>query len=132
MQQTFAELIKTYRKKHNINQEEFAEFLGKSQSAVSSWEIGRSFPIASEIVMIARATGLNMHEISESIIYAKNKKNNIMNQVEVALDSNTSIQELQRRYHFTLDGEELTYEELKKALEIIELERFKKYKKQQA
>ena len=48
------EVIRTYRKKQNLTQEEMANRLGVSAPAVNKWENGSSLPDISMLAPVAR------------------------------------------------------------------------------
>lgn len=53
----FGERLKIFRMARGYSQTQFANLLGKSQSVVSSWEIGNSAPDLGTLFLIARALG---------------------------------------------------------------------------
>lgn len=50
--------IRTLRKKLNMTQGELAAYMGMSVNAVSSWELGKSFPPKNSIKLICDAFGV--------------------------------------------------------------------------
>lgn len=59
--------IRTFRKKLNMTQGELAVYVGKSVNAVSSWELGKSFPPKNSIRLICNAFGI---PVSYLMLYA--------------------------------------------------------------
>lgn len=55
--------LKEYRKELNLSQKELAEKLGKTQSVISSWEIGTGVPDASQLPSIAKALGVSLGDL---------------------------------------------------------------------
>ena len=49
----FAERLKELRKAHNLSQMQLAKQLGISQSAIAKWELGKTEPPASAVILIA-------------------------------------------------------------------------------
>lgn len=55
-----SENIKTYRKKHNLSQSEFAKRLYITKQAVSKWETGKGYPDSALIPLIAKELGISI------------------------------------------------------------------------
>lgn len=54
------EVIRTYRKRKNMTQEEMANRLGVTAPAVNKWERGNSFPDITLLAPIARLLGITL------------------------------------------------------------------------
>lgn len=63
----FIESILKYRDSHNMTQEQFAEHVGYSASAVKRWETGISGPKTKELINIADKMGLTVDELLRGI-----------------------------------------------------------------
>lgn len=61
-----AERLKEYRKRIGMSQIELAEKVGRSQSVVSSWEIGTGVPDAYYLPTLAKALGVSVADICGS------------------------------------------------------------------
>lgn len=61
--QRLAERMKAYRKGLGLSQKELAVKLGKSQTVVSSWEIGTGMPDAVELPSIAKALEVSYEDL---------------------------------------------------------------------
>ena len=59
------ENIKMLRKEHHLSQKEFASFIGASDKAVSTWEIGIRIPRMGAIQRIADRFGLQKSDLIE-------------------------------------------------------------------
>ena len=53
----FGERLKNLRVAHGYSQQKFAEIINRSQSVVSSWELGRSAPDLGNLFMLSEALG---------------------------------------------------------------------------
>lgn len=77
----FNEKLQYFRKKSNLTQEELAEKLFVSRTAISKWESGRGMPSISSLKAISEVFNVSIDELlsSEEIIEAaeKEKKENI-------------------------------------------------------
>ena len=49
-----SERIKELRKEHNLSQMQLAKALNMSQSAVAKWELGKTEPTATAIILLAK------------------------------------------------------------------------------
>lgn len=58
-----AERIKEYRKRLGMTQIELAEKVGRTQSVVSSWEIGTGVPDANYLPVLAKALNVSVADI---------------------------------------------------------------------
>ncbi len=75
-----SEKIQKLRKEHNMTQEQFAEKLFVSRTAVSKWETGRGMPSIESLQMIAKIFHITLDELfsTEEIIViaeSENKEN---------------------------------------------------------
>ena len=75
-----SEKIQKLRKEHNLTQEQFAEKLFVSRTAVSKWETGRGMPSMESLQMIARLFRITLDELlsTEEIVViaeSENKEN---------------------------------------------------------
>jgi transcriptional regulator with XRE-family HTH domain len=61
--QHLAERLKAYRKVLGLSQKELAVKLGKSQTVISSWEIGTGMPDAIELPSIAKALEVSYSDL---------------------------------------------------------------------
>lgn len=53
----FQERLKELRQQHNLSQMQLAVRTGISQSAIAKWELGKTEPTASAIVILAKFFG---------------------------------------------------------------------------
>lgn len=75
-----SEKIQKIRKEHNLTQEQFAEKLFVSRTAVSKWETGRGMPSMESLQMIAKLFHITLDELlsTEEIVViaeSENKEN---------------------------------------------------------
>ena len=75
-----SEKIQKLRKEHNMTQEQFAEKLFVSRTAVSKWETGRGMPSMESLQMIAKLFHITLDELlsTEEIVViaeSENKEN---------------------------------------------------------
>lgn len=75
-----SEKIQKLRKEHNLTQEQFAEKLFVSRTAVSKWETGRGMPSMESLQMITRLFHITLDELlsTEEIVViaeSENKEN---------------------------------------------------------
>ena len=75
-----SEKIQKLRKEHNMTQEQFAEKLFVSRTAVSKWETGRGMPSMESLQMIAKIFHITLDELlsTEEIVViaeSENKEN---------------------------------------------------------
>lgn len=61
--------IKELRIKSGLMQEELAEIIGVSQSAVSGWETGAYLPTTSKLRILADTLGCSVEDILEGVVY---------------------------------------------------------------
>lgn len=73
----FNEKLQYFRKKSNLTQEELAEKLFVSRTAISKWESGRGMPIISSLKAISEVFNISIDELlsSEEIIEVAEKEN---------------------------------------------------------
>jgi len=123
----FSELIKQYRKEHKLTQGDFGKLINKTQVTVSNYEKDVHFPSdAEEISAIAQILNQPVSYIVDAIRYSRKGIIEENKAVLVELDKSGKLEDLQRRFKFLVNGEELTGEELKEALEFIKFKRFSK------
>ena len=53
----FQERLKELRQQHNLSQMDLAKATGISQSAIAKWEIGKTEPTASAIIVLSQFFG---------------------------------------------------------------------------
>ena len=75
-----SEKIQKLRKEHNMTQEQFAEKLFVSRTAVSKWETGRGMPSMESLQMIAKLFHITLDDLlsTEEIVViaeSENKEN---------------------------------------------------------
>jgi len=117
----FGELIKQYRKNHKLTQGDFANLINKTQVTVSNYEKDVHFPSdAEEIKAIARLLNQSVVDIIDAIQYSR--KGDIENNQPFPFE--LTRDELQERYTITIDGVDVTEEELNKMIHIVRFERF--------
>lgn len=71
-----SEKIQKLRKEHNLTQEQLAEQLFVSRTAVSKWETGRGMPSMESLQMIARLFNITLDDLlraEEIITIAENE-----------------------------------------------------------
>ena len=73
-----AQKIQRIRKENNLTQEQFAEMIYVSRTAVSKWETGRGEPSIDSLQMIARAFNISLDDLlsSEELVVIAKKENN--------------------------------------------------------
>ncbi|KAF1297882.1 hypothetical protein BAU15_08230 [Enterococcus sp. JM4C] len=59
----FSEMIKGKRKELGLTQEELAEKLSVSRSAVSNWEIGRNYPDIQTLIILSKTFGVSIDDL---------------------------------------------------------------------
>ena len=59
----FKDYLISYRKEHQLSQEQLAELLGVSRPTISRWECGISSPDVNTIQHISAITGISCHEL---------------------------------------------------------------------
>lgn len=83
----FGNNLKYLREKHNVEQQELAEELGrKSGSTISDWERGKATPNTGILTYIANRFGVTLSELMESNIRHGEKENQIANKKRSGLD----------------------------------------------
>ena len=72
-----SEKIQKLRKEQGMTQEQFAERLFVSRTAVSKWETGRGMPNMESLQMIARVCGITLDELlrAEEVITIAEQEN---------------------------------------------------------
>lgn len=60
---SFAENIKTLRKKNHLTQEELAELLGVSRQAVSKWELGDGYPEVEKLLILSKKLNISLDSL---------------------------------------------------------------------
>lgn len=72
-----SEKIQKLRKERGLTQEQFAEHLFVSRTAVSKWETGRGIPSMESLQMIAKFCGITLDELlrAEEVIAVAEKEN---------------------------------------------------------
>lgn len=121
----FGELIRKFRKDNKLTQEKFGQMINRKQETISNYEKGIHFPIdAEEIKMIAKAMGESVVTVIDAIQYSRTGTIEQNEAVLVELDKTDDLATLQKRFKFVVGGEEVTGEELEKALEFIKFQRF--------
>jgi len=72
-------IIKKYREKQNITQQELADKLHVSSKAISKWETGNGFPDVSIVEELSLALGVSMAELfSGEVVENKNIHSNML------------------------------------------------------
>lgn len=102
----FGEKLRELRKNKNISQEKLGEILGVTSTAIYSWEINRTQPPFETVVKIAK-----FFEVSPNYLFGFTD------------EDITKIKELNRvaREAGLIKGEDMTMEEFKKAIDIMQL-----------
>lgn len=101
----FKDRLLQLRKELGLTQEEFAEKIGYSRTAISAWEIGRNEPSNSDVIKIA-----NFFNVSTDYLLGKTEVRN-------AEEAN-----FQFAFHKDdIDTEGLTKDDIKEALEIYRM-----------
>lgn len=99
----FGDRLKELRKNNNISQEKLGELLGVSSNAIYSWEISRTQPSLETINKLAEYFGVTTD-------YLLGVDYNKLEKLKSALKENN-----------LMAGDDLTIEELRKALSIVEM-----------
>ena len=75
-----SEKIQKLRKEHNMTQEQFAEKLFVSRTAVSKWETGRGMPSMESLQMIAKLFHITLDDLlsTEEIVVIAESENTKM------------------------------------------------------
>jgi transcriptional regulator with XRE-family HTH domain len=66
--QTFAWVLRRYRKLQGLTQEELAEKWGYSFETISAWEREKRFPARTEIARLAHLLGIGVEELAEMLL----------------------------------------------------------------
>ena len=99
----FGDRLKELRKNNNISQEKLGELLGVSSNAIYSWEISGTQPSLETINKLAEYFGVTTD-------YLLGVDYNKLEKLKSALKENN-----------LMAGDDLTIEELRKALSIVEM-----------
>lgn len=132
----YAHAIKMLREDNGLTQGEFAKKLGKAQTTVSSWEVGRTKPSPADLININKIFNTSIKPQYDYVIY--NEKGDSFN-VEIAneleewtvplssaessVDRNADIRLLTYLDQLNPDG---IKEALKRVAELTEIPRYKK------
>lgn len=74
---SFAENLKTIRKKRNITQEQLADILGVSRQAVSKWELEGGYPETETLLLLAKEMNVSLDYLFSErchMVRSENKK----------------------------------------------------------
>ena len=85
-----SEKIQTLRKEKGLTQEQFADMLYVSRTAVSKWENGRGMPGMDSLKMIAKVFEISIDELlcaEEIITAAENENNRNINSFALKIDA---------------------------------------------
>lgn len=97
-----ANILLSYRKKHNLSQEELAEKIGVSRQAVSKWERAEASPDTDNLILLSEIYGVSLDEL------LKGEKPNNENEAEAKEAS-------QPETHHNVNGDDdVTYEKVDK------------------
>lgn len=102
----FGNRLKELRKSKNLSQEKLAEILGASNNAVYNWEVGRSQPPIEIITKLAEYFNVTTDYL---LGFSKDNLDEI-EKLKIAL-----------KEAGMMVGDDLTMEELEKALKIVEM-----------
>lgn len=120
----FSKLIKNYRKDKKITQEKLGDILDRNQGTISNYEKSIHFPNnPEEIKAIAALLNQPVSYVIDSIEFSRS---GIIERHEPLLINLDELSEynLQKKYRFMVEDEEITFEELEKMLYILRFERF--------
>ena len=135
--QQYSKVIKQIREKNGLSQAEFAKKLGKAQTTISAWEIGRNKPSHAEVLRINQVFGTDLKPQYDYIAYSA-EINGALDQAaraerEIRDRANYVIESMGNR---AADIRLLTYldalnpagvrEALKRVSELTEIPRYKK------
>ncbi len=84
-----SEKIQKLRKDRGLTQEQFAELLFVSRTAVSKWETGRGIPSVESLQLLAKLCGVTLDELlqaEEMIAVAKNENKENLNRFAACMD----------------------------------------------
>lgn len=104
----FKERLVLLRKELNLTQEEFAEKIGYTRTAVSAWEIGRNEPSNSDVIKIAE-----FFNVTTDYLLGKTDIRN---------------PKFKFAFHKDIDTDGLTDDDIKEALEIYRMIKNRKKK----
>lgn len=94
----FSEKLQTLRKQKNLTQEELAEILFVSRTAISKWESGRGYPNIDSLKAIAKFFGISIDQLlsgEELLTIAekdvKQKENNLQDLIFGLIDISVAV-----------------------------------------
>ena len=94
----FSEKLQALRKQKNLTQEELAEILFVSRTAISKWESGRGYPNIESLKAIAKFFGISIDELlsGEELLNiaekdVKQKENNLRDMIFGLLDVSVAV-----------------------------------------
>ena len=94
----FSEKLQTLRKQKNLTQEELAEILFVSRTAISKWESGRGYPNIDSLKAIAKFFGISIDQLlsgEELLTIAekdvKEKENNLQDLIFGLIDISVAV-----------------------------------------
>lgn len=59
--------LKEYRLKSNLSQNDIAKMFGLTQQAYSTWEVGRAYPNAEQLLKLANIFGCTPNDLYEHL-----------------------------------------------------------------
>lgn len=84
---SFAENLKTIRKKSNITQEQLADMLGVSRQAVSKWESEGGYPETETLLLLAKEMDVSLDYLfSERCHMVRSQKNKRVSKIDTYLN----------------------------------------------
>lgn len=84
---SFAENLKTIRKKSNITQEQLADMLGVSRQAVSKWESEGGYPETETLLLLAKEMDVSLDYLfSERCHMVRSEKNKRVSKIDTYLN----------------------------------------------
>ena len=84
---SFAENLKTIRKKSNITQEQLADMLGVSRQAVSKWESEGGYPETETLLLLAKEMDVSLDYLfSERCHMVRSQKNERVSKIDTYLN----------------------------------------------
>lgn len=84
---SFAENLKTIRKKSNITQEQLADILGVSRQAVSKWESEGGYPETETLLLLAKEMDVSLDYLfSERCHMVRSEKNKRVSKIDTYLN----------------------------------------------
>lgn len=94
----FSEKLQTLRKQKNLTQEELAEILFVSRTAISKWESGRGYPNIDSLKAIAKFFGISIDQLlsGEELLSiaekdVKEKENNLQDLIFGLIDISVAV-----------------------------------------